>query len=327
MYQNYYGLKRRPFDLTPVGGLVYLSESHKEGIAILRYGIIADKGFVLLTGGVGTGKTTLLNTLLLKLKDDKIKVCVLNNPTLTRDEFYYYLGKQFSIESQNNKSEFILQFSDLLENYDKTGSKVLLLIDEAQAFSVELLEEIRLLSNLAGDKNVLSTFLIGQPELRQKLSHPKLLPLRQRIGVTFHLDSLTREDTTQYIAYRLNYAGAANPGLFTQQAIDHIFKESHGNPRLINILCDNALVQGFSSETRKITYNIILDCVSSVKLKGEDNLQVSESIESLPDGSSKTTGRNHVFQSIINSLLALVTLTALGFAGVLAFKYFVGYLP
>lgn len=278
MYRSFYGLQRRPFELSPDGTLVYLSEAHKEAMATLRYGVITAKGFLLLTGGVGAGKTTLLNSLLGLLKN-KVRVCLLNNPTLTQNEFYHFLEKKFGLNCQGNKGEFLLQFSDLLDECEKTGEKVLLIIDEAQIFPIQLLEEIRLLSNLAGDRNVLSIFLIGQPELQKKLSHTQLLPLRQRIGIRYHLNPLTREDTAQYIAFRLNKAGADNQALFTQRAIDCIHEASQGNPRLINVICDHALISGFSQDATQIDRDTIVECLRDIRLQDEEQLQVSESSE------------------------------------------------
>lgn len=295
MYREFYGLEKKPFDLAPVGGLVYLSEAHQEGVAILRYGVIADKGFLLLTGGVGAGKTTVLNTLLGMIKD-KVRVCVLNNPKLSRHEFFHYIGKKLGIPYRGNKGSFIFQFTQLLDRYEKKGGKVLLIIDEAQVFPIDLLEEIRLLSNHAEARNVLSIFLIGQPELQEILAHPRLLPLRQRIGIRYHLGPLTRDDTEQYIVYRLNVAGAVNTQLFDSQAIDCIHEASLGNPRLINIICDHALITGFSRDIRNIDRTIIMDCLGEIRLEGEDMLRVSESYRSVEQGTKgsgiKGTGRN-----------------------------------
>lgn len=275
MYRKYYGLKQKPFELAPVGGKVYLSEGHREALATLRYGVIANKGFLLLTGGVGTGKTTVLNTLLGMVKD-KVRVCVLNNPTLSKHEFFSYIAKHLSIPYKKNKGTFILQFAEYLHQYAQEGGKVLLIIDEAQAFPIPLLEEIRLLSNHAGQKNSLSIFLIGQPELQEKLADPQLLPLRQRIGIRHHLEPLAEGDVAQYIAYRLNQAGATNTSLFDSGAISMIHKESRGNPRLINIICDHALISGFNSDLRRITKSVIEECVKEIKLKGEKRLQASD---------------------------------------------------
>jgi general secretion pathway protein A len=275
MYRKFYGLQQRPFELTPDGSLVYLSEAHREAIATLRYGVIADKSFLLLTGGVGAGKTTILNSLLDMVKQ-KVRVCVLNNPILRHNEFYHFLEKKLGLSCKGNKGEFIIQFSSLLDRCAKTKEKILLIIDEAQIFPIPLLEEIRLLSNLAGNRNVLSIFLIGQPELQFKLADPRLLPLRQRIGIRYHLEPLNQYDTAQYILYRLNRAGAENPAIFTKQAIDCIHEASHGNPRLINVICDHALMSGFTEDLILIGPEIILACLEDIRLESEEKLKVSE---------------------------------------------------
>lgn len=278
MYFSYYGLKRKPFELAPDGTFVYMSEAHKEGLATLRYGVIANKGFLLLTGGVGVGKTTILNALL-KMVKDKVNVCVLNNPKLSKREFYHYLAQKLGLAYGGNKSKFILDFSKLLEQSKRQGEKILLIIDEAQAFSIDLLEEVRLLSNHAGESNVLSIFFIGQPEIREQLATRKLLPLRQRIGIRYHLEHLTRDDTEQYIFARLTHAGASSNSIFTAEAIDAIHKASQGNPRLINILCDHALLSGFAKELKEIDRDIIIACIEDVRLPGEETLQTSEVVE------------------------------------------------
>lgn len=303
MYRKYYGLKQKPFELAPVGGKVYLSEGHREALATLRYGVIANKGFLLLTGGVGTGKTTVLNTLLGMVKN-KVKVCVLNNPTLSKHEFFSYISKHLSIPYKKNKGTFILQFAEYLEQYAKEGGKVLLIIDEAQAFPIPLLEEIRLLSNHAGQNNSLSIFLIGQPELQDKLAEPQLLPLRQRIGIRHHLEPLAERDTAQYISYRLNQAGATNTNLFDSGAISCIQKESRGNPRLINIICDHALISGFNSDLRRITRPIIEECVKEIKLKGEKKLQASDTNRP-PKRKFKLFGKPSLITFLISGIVIL----------------------
>lgn len=275
MYRKYYGLKRKPFELAPVGGRVYLSESHREALAILRYGVISNKGFLLLIGGVGTGKTTILNTFLAMVKD-RVRVCVLDNPKLNKHEFFTYVAGSLGIPYKKNKGSFILQFAEFLFKYENEGGKVLLIIDEAQAFPLDLLEEIRLLSNHAGEKNVLTIFLVGQPEIQKTLANPQLLPLRQRIGIRHILEPLSEDDTAQYISYRLNKAGATNTALFNRGAIAAIHKESSGNPRLINIICDHALISGFNLDKNYIDKDIIDECIKEIKLKGEKKLQVSD---------------------------------------------------
>ena len=275
MYRKYYGLQHKPFELAPVGGRIYLSEGHREALATLRYGVISNKGFLLLTGGVGTGKTTVLNTLLGMVKD-KVRVVVLNNPTLSKHEFFTYLSGKLGVPYNKNKGTFILQLANFLKEYAEEGGKVLLIIDEAQAFPITLLEEIRLLSNHAGQRNALTIFLIGQPELQDKLADPTLLPLRQRIGLRHHLEPLSENDTSQYITYRLNKAGALNSALFDNSAVSVIHKESRGNPRLINIICDHALITGFNRDLRMISKNVIDECIEEIKLQNEKKLQGSD---------------------------------------------------
>ncbi|TKB12076.1 ExeA family protein [Desulforhopalus sp. IMCC35007] len=310
MYRKYYGLIQKPFELAPVGGRVYLSESHREALATLRYGVIANKGFLLLTGGVGTGKTTVLNTLLGMVRD-KIKVCVLNNPTLSKHEFFSYLSGSLGIPYKKNKGDFILDFASFLKNYEEEGGKVLLIIDEAQAFPINLLEEIRLLSNHAGEKNALSIFLIGQPELQEKLADPLLLPLRQRIGIRHHLEPLTEQDTAQYIVYRLNKAGAVNSALFDSGATNLIHKESRGNPRLINIICDHALISGFNQDLNHIDKTIIEDCIKEIKLAGEKRLQASDTNKS-PQSNRKLFGKDSNISILTATILILFVLSVTG---------------
>ena len=278
MYRKFYGLEKKPFELSPVGGLVYLSESHLEGISMLRYGVVQDKGFVLLTGGVGTGKTTVLNTLLGVLKN-KVKVCVINNPKLTRHDFFFYLGKKIGIPYRGNKGEFILQFARMLQELERKREKFLLVIDEAQVFPIDLLEEVRLLANHTEGRNVFSIFLIGQPELRDILAHPRLLPLRQRISTHYHLKSFTEEDTRQYISYRLRMAGATSTSLFDEDAIHLIHTASGGNPRLINILCDHSLMLGFSGDQHVITKDIVVEAIADANLEGEHVFQQQDFLQ------------------------------------------------
>ncbi len=312
MYFDFYGLDRNPFDLAPVGGLLYLSETHREALAVLRYGVLADQGFLVLTGGVGTGKTSILNTLL-KLLKDSLEVHVLNNPALSRNELFTYLSGVLGFTSQHNKGAFLLEFTQYLNNLKSQGKKLLLIIDEAQAFSVGLLEEIRLLSNHSGEQNVLSIFLIGQPEFQEILADPKLLPMRQRVGVLYHLNPLNRSDTEQYIIYRLNKAGANNPAIFDSQAADVIHQASKGTPRLINVICDNALLIGFTRDARRIGRQIVEEAVREIKLPGELDLQISKPVDEL------AVNRASLPTPVWLVLLVLAGLLALAVAGGLVY--------
>jgi general secretion pathway protein A len=309
MYRSFYGLTHKPFELSPDSELVYLSDVHREALATLRYGVISDKGFLMLTGGIGTGKTTMLNSLL-KMVRDKVQVCLLNNPTLTRQEFYYFLATKLGLHYTGNKGEFILKFSELLEECARKKSKILFIIDEAQVFPIKLLEELRLLSNQAGEHNVLSIFLVGQPELQEVLAHPRLLPLRQRIGITYHLKEFELEDTAHYIAFRLHQAGAANPAIFTEKAINTIHQASLGNPRLINIICDHALISGFSKDCQKIDEDIILECLDELRLAGEGGPALSETPGRLAPPSRlrrSRTRRRGMFSALLVILVLLLS--------------------
>ncbi len=319
MYRTFYAIRNKPFELTPTSELVYMSDAHREALATLRYGIISNKGFVMLTGGIGTGKTTLVNSLLKMLKT-KVRVCYLTNPTLNRREFLHYVAKKLNLHYSGNKGDFILKFSQLLEKVHQRKEKILIIIDEAQVVPLDLMEEVRLLSNQAGARNVLSIFLIGQPELQETLAHPRLRPLRQRIGIKYHLKELEREDTAHYIAFRLNEAGAANPALFTDQAIDCIHQASSGNPRLINIICDHALISGFAKGINHIDRDIIEECLQDIKLPGETSLTISGEAAEAVDSSAGVGGTRSNHSRYLPVLLILLTLTIAG-AGL----YFLGW--
>ncbi len=269
MYRQYYGLHSKPFELTPDPQALFLSESHREALAVLRYGVISNKGFLVLTGGIGTGKTTLINVLAKSL-DCPGHLCVLSNPTLEIADFYYYLSVKLGLPYDGSKAKFLLHFAKLIEECLKEAGKILLIIDEAQALPVELLEEIRLLANLSPEtQTVLSIFLVGQPELLDHLAIDRLLPLRQRIAIRFHIEPLPREDTGQYILIRMIKAGSQRRRIFSEKAMDLIHQATGGNPRLINILCDNALLTGFANDTLLIDAKIIQECINELVIPGD----------------------------------------------------------
>lgn len=271
MYNRFYGFTRQPFDLIPDPERVFMSETHKEGLAILKYGVIAKKGFLVLTGAVGTGKTTLLHALIHSL-DGNVHRCMLNNPTLTRDEFFAFLATQYNLPWKGNKATYLIEFSKFLAECRNRDEQVLLIVDEAHVMPVELLEEIRLLSNQdATGGAVLSIFLIGQPELNSHLSDERLLPLRQRIGIRFHLELFTRDATIQYVIYRLRMAGARNLDIFTDDALTLVHRVTNGTPRLINIVCDHALLTGFADNKSLIDASVIKECVQELHFPGEAN--------------------------------------------------------
>ena len=271
MYTKYYGLARKPFALTPDPSVVFMSETHQEGLAILKYGILSKKCFLVLTADVGSGKTTLLQALVNSLEQD-VHLCLLNNPILYRDEFFSYIAKKLGLHWDGNKAMFLIEFGNLLKECYSRDERVLLIFDEAHVLPVDLLEEIRLLSNLEEKgRDVLSIFLVGQPELNERMSDDRLLPLRQRIGIRFHLHRFTLDETRQYILFRLRHAGARHLNIFSEEAIAMIHRVSQGTPRLINIICDHALLTGFAESTPVIGAELIEESVDDLHFPGEDN--------------------------------------------------------
>jgi len=280
MYTKYYGLAKKPFALTPDPAVVFLSETHQEGLAILKYGILSKKCFLVLTADVGSGKTTLLQALVNALEHD-VHLCLLNNPILHRDEFFSFIAKKLGLPWDGNKAMFLIEFGNLLKKCYDRNERVLLIFDEAHVLPVDLLEEIRLLSNLEEQgQDVLSIFLVGQPELNERMSDDRLLPLRQRIGIRFHLQRFTPDETRQYILFRLRCAGARHLNIFSSEAMALIHKMSHGTPRLINIICDHALLTGFAENKPVVGPDLIAESVDDLHFPGEGNpLPVAASVQ------------------------------------------------
>ncbi len=270
MYTDFYDLKERPFSLAPSPRFLYLGETHKEALALLTYGYMERKGFVLLTGEVGTGKTTIVQTLLKNL-DSSVKYVYLSNPTLSGKDFLFYVASGLGLRTQfESKGPFLIQFEDLLQKFFQYQQNALLIVDEAQKLSVELLEEIRLLSNMeTADEKLINIFLVGQPELSEKLSQPICRPLLQRISIRYHIKPLHLEGTQEYIATRLKVAGAEDGyKIFPKSVIKAIHQYSEGYPRMINILADNVLLLGYSKWENKITPAMIKECYEDMKLDG-----------------------------------------------------------
>jgi general secretion pathway protein A len=270
MYTKYYGLTRKPFALTPDPKTVFMSDTHQEGLAILKYGVLSKKCFLVLTADVGSGKTTLLQALISSLEQD-VHICLLNNPILHRDEFFSYIATKLGLNWDGNKAMFLIEFADFLKKCFRAGERVLFIVDEAHVLPVDLLEEIRLLSNLEEKgQDVLSIFLVGQPELNERMSDDRLLPLRQRIGIRFHLNRFTLDETRQYILFRLRHAGARHLNIFSEEAIALIHEVSQGTPRLINIICDHALLTGFAESKPVIGVDLIRESVDDLHFPGEE---------------------------------------------------------
>jgi general secretion pathway protein A len=263
MYNKFFRFAEKPFEITPDPKLVYLSEQHQEALSHLRYAVREGKGFSVITGEAGTGKTTLVQVLLSEL-DGRVRTSFIFNPILDQSDFLNYVCDDLGIKSDGMKSrgQSLRALHNFLLDCFAKDEKVFLIIDEAQSLKPELLQEVRLLTNLeTSKKKLLHVILLGQPELDKTLDEERFRPLKQRITVRYHLRPLNRKETGEYIVHRLKRAGSRDIAIFDKSAVDAIYENSKGIPRLINIFCDNALLTGFSQEKNRIGKKIILDVV------------------------------------------------------------------
>jgi len=267
MYAEFYGLVRPPFEMTPDPAFLYLGETHREGLATLLYGVQAGKGFVLLTGEVGTGKTTLLHALLGQL-DASTASAFLFNPKLDPLDFFLVLFDEFGIQKTcRTKAEYLLALNHFLIERLERNQTTLLIIDEAQNLSAEMLEEVRLLSNLeTPSKKLLQIMLVGQPELNALLARPELRQLRQRIVLRHHLRPFDPQEIDEYIAERLALAGYTGKGIFKRSARREIHAVTGGVPRLVNVVCDGALLQGYAKDQSVIGVELIREVAADLGL-------------------------------------------------------------
>jgi len=271
MYLAFYGLKENPFNVTSDPSFLYLSHTHQEAIDHLLYGIDQRKGFVEITGEIGAGKTTICRALLNQL-DHKTKTCLIFNSSLPENQLLEAIVEDFGIQAERRSKVVLLrQLNHFLLEQLSSGNNTVLIIDEAQNLRSSALESIRMLSNLETEKEkLLQIVLVGQPELREKLNSPKLLQLRQRISVRFHVNALAKDEIEKYINHRLIVAGGELKINFTPEALDEIYLYSKGIPRMINIACDKALLLGFAKETYLIERNIVRKSIEEVE--GQFNL-------------------------------------------------------
>ena len=266
MYESFYGLRERPFNLTPDPKFLYLSEKHKEAFAHLLYGIRNRSGFVMISGEIGTGKTTLCRNLLNQL-DSNTEVAFIFNPFLSAIELMKKINQEFGIESE---ADTVLELTEELNVHllhsSALGKDCVLVIDEAQNLSPQVLEQIRLLSNLETDsEKLLQIILIGQPELVEKLSLRELRQLNQRITARYHLKSLSADETLQYVAYRIHVAGGRKRINFTKSAVKQVYKLSGGVPRMINALCDRTLLIGYTKEQHVISAKLVKQAAKEIR--------------------------------------------------------------
>jgi general secretion pathway protein A len=271
MYKAFFNLKRNPFDLTPDPACFVPTKRHNEALAALYYGVRRHKGFVVVTGEVGTGKTLLLRCLLGLLKESKeISYAYLFNSRLTPTEFLQYILSDFGLPaSGRNKGELLLDLGQFLIARGAKKLTTVLIVDEAHHMSADLLEEVRLLSNLeTTDDKLLQIVLVGQPELDEKLDSVGLRQLKQRIALRAQLRPLDADETKGYIEQRLQIAGAENSQnpLFPPQTIAAVYRHSRGFPRLINTICENALITAYAKRMPTVTPDIVSDVAKEFRL-------------------------------------------------------------
>ena len=269
MYESFYGFKEKPFDLHPDPDYLYMSRVHENTYVHLEYAILENKGFVVVTGEIGSGKTTLLNYLLNQIGGN-FQVGLVNNTNIQPSEFLKMVCKEFELDPKtNDKAELIDIFSRFLIDRYAAGDRVVLIIDEAQNLTKDTIEEIRMLSNIETEKHhLIQIILVGQPELRFKLQQNDLKQFVQRVTVHCHLTGLEKDEVKEYINHRLEIGGGNRFDLFDEEAIEAIAAYSRGIPRLINVLCDSALVYGFADELQTIGWGVLDSVYEELKALG-----------------------------------------------------------
>lgn len=262
MYESFFGLKEKPFNLLPDPDYLYMSAGHENIFTHLDYSIAENKGFVVITGEVGSGKTTLINYLISKSLSG-VEVGLINNTYIAPNQVIKSICREFELETDHlDRDEMLDRFHSFLIDKYAQSKRVILIFDEAQNLSVKSLEEIRMLSNLEAEKHhLIQIILAGQPELKARLRDQRLKQFVQRVAVYSHLEGLPRSDVQKYITYRLTVAGADDPNIFGEKAIDSIASFSQGIPRVINILCDAALVYAFADNKKKVDSSTVEEVI------------------------------------------------------------------
>jgi len=277
MYNEYYGLVRAPFEMTPDPSFLYLGEAHREGLATLVYAVNSGKGFVMLTGEVGTGKTTLLHALLAQL-DAKTNSAFIFNPRLDPIGFFRVLFEELGVgPACETKAEYLLALNHYLIEKLAANERVLLIVDEAQNLSTEMLEEIRLLSNLeTPTSKLIQIMLVGQPELQLLVDKPELRQLRQRIALRHHLRPFDEDELSEYVEGRLEKAGYTGRGIFNKRALRELYRVTEGTPRLINVVCDGSMLLGYARQQSTIGPDAIREVARDLGLVAKEDADEDE---------------------------------------------------
>ena len=303
MYKRFFGLKENPFNVNPDPRYLFLTRHAEEALACLTYGVGNRKGFTLLTGEVGTGKTTLLNKLLDHLHRQRVSTAFVFNPRLNVSQFLDFMMADFGIpydglSPRTAKSQILLRLNQwLLERY-RAGETAVLIIDEAQNLTPQVLEEIRLLTNLeTSTEKLLQIILCGQPELELKLNQAGLRQLRQRITLRCKTHALTQEETEGYVAERMRIAGAVDTGIFSPETLERVHYYSRGIPRIINLLCEHALISGYVDQNKVISCETIENVAREFQLHEVDPIA-----QPVQDGN----GENLRLMEALQNLVAVV---------------------
>jgi general secretion pathway protein A len=305
MYKKFFGLKENPFNVNPDPRYLFLTHNTQEALACLTYGIETRKGFILLTGEVGTGKTTLINKLLEWLHKERVSTAFVFNPRLSVSQFFDFMMADFGIPCESRqKGQMLLKLNQwLLERY-QAGERAVLIVDEAQNLSPQMLEEIRLLTNLeTSTEKLLQIVLSGQPELEHKLNQPQLRQLRQRITLRAKTRHLTLEETQGYIQERLRIAGAENTDIFEQEAITAVHRFAHGIPRVTNLLCEHALVSSYVDQRNPVPPEIVEEVAHDFDL---DTIDPTQKAPAQPYLQSTNGDHPPLIESLLQALNTLV---------------------
>jgi type II secretory pathway predicted ATPase ExeA len=307
MYKKFFGLKESPFNVNPDPRYLFLTPFTQEALACLTYGIETRKGFILLTGEVGTGKTTLINKLLEWLHRERVFTAFVFNPRLNVSQFFDFMLADFGIPCDSHqKGQMLVRLNHWLLDRYQAGERAVLVVDEAQNLSPQMLEEIRLLTNLeTSTEKLLQIVLAGQPELEQKLNQPELRQLRQRITLRAKTRALTLEETHGYIVERLRIAGAENPDIFSPEAVAMVYRYARGIPRVTNLLCEHALVSSFVDQKNPVPAETVEEAARDFDLHIVDPLaQAPVAPPAAPAG--QNGDQPPMVESLLNALNTLV---------------------
>ncbi len=311
MYKKFFGLKENPFNVNPDPRYLFLTPHTQEALACLTYGIETRKGFILLTGEVGTGKTTLINKLLEWLHKERVFTAFVFNPRLSVSQFFDFMMADFGIPCESHqKGQMLVKLNQWLLDRYQAGERAVLVVDEAQNLSPQMLEEIRLITNLeTSTEKLLQIVLAGQPELEQKLNQPELRQLRQRITLRAKTRQLTLEETHGYIEGRLRIAGAENPEIFSPEAVEAVHRYARGIPRVTNLLCEHALVSSFAEQKNPVPAEIVEEVARDFDLHIVDPLAQTPPPApalALPAAAGSNGDQPPLIESLLQALNTLV---------------------